>query len=150
MRLTLLFPILCALLLFGCDPKVNQRQARYDATDCPSCIEGKCTNCKATGKCAHCDEKGNRVTSTKNYTGEGVKLVDTPEPCPFCKATGTCSYCEGSGKCHACDGEGKSTDWEKKSGAKNDIPVSPVTAPTADSSAAPTDSSATADTAAAK
>ncbi len=113
MRLTLLFPILCVLLLLGCDPKSYQRQARYDANDCPSCVNGSCVDCKSTGKCTHCDGNGKRTTSTKNYTGEGIKLVDYEESCPFCKGTGKCHYCEGSGKCGSCDGSGKSSDWEQ-------------------------------------
>ena len=113
MRLSLLLPILCALLLFGCDPKVNQREARYDPNDCPTCLNGTCAMCKGTSKCSYCDGKGKRITSTKNFTGEGVKLVDYEETCSFCKGTGKCHYSEGTGKCGTCEGSGKSSDWEK-------------------------------------
>lgn len=113
MRLLSLISILMLLFLSSCDPKVDQRAERYDPSDCPTCVEGVCPHCHGDKECAQCDGKGTRITSTKNYTGEGIKLVDTPEPCPFCKGTKLCSYCEGSGKCYQCDGEGKSDEWEK-------------------------------------
>ena len=52
----------------------------------------------------------------KNYTGEGVELVDISEACPFCtKDAGKCHYCEGTGKCKTCDGNGRTEAgaWEK-------------------------------------
>ncbi len=89
----------------GCDPKVEERQARYSKTDCAVCDKGVCRYCEGSKECQHCVD-GKRTTSTKNYTSAGIELVDIVEDCPHCKKTGKCHHCEGSGKCHQCDGKG--------------------------------------------
>lgn len=95
-----------SLLCMGCDPKVDQRAPRYNPEECPICLSsGECRTCDGTGKCSHCKGTGTRVTSTKNYTGEGVALVDYEEECPFCAGTGKCDHCKGSALCNSCQGK---------------------------------------------
>ncbi len=113
MRLISLLSILTLLFLSSCDPKVDQRAERYDPADCPTCVNGTCQSCHGKKECAQCKGKGTRITSTKNYSGEGIKLIDIPETCPFCKGSALCSYCDGSGKCYQCDGTSKTDEWEK-------------------------------------
>lgn len=112
MRLISLFSVLVLILLSSCDPKVDQRAPRFDPAVCPSCKGGVCAHCKGKKECQQCNGTGTRVTSTKNYTGEGVKLVDLPETCPFCKGSGLCEYCEGTGDCYKCEGTTQSEEWE--------------------------------------
>ena len=103
----------CSLLFIACDPKIDQRAQRYDATVCPICpsLKGNCRTCSGTGKCSFCDN-GTRTTSTENFTGEGINLISYQEPCPFCRETGVCSHCRGSKVCFACDGTQKvDTNW---------------------------------------
>ncbi len=115
MRLFTLLSIVAVLFFSGCDPKVDQRAPRYTQTECPSCKEGVCAHCHGEKACTQCNGTGTRVTSTKNYTGEGLKLVDIEETCPFCKGSKLCSYCDGNGKCYQCDGtrEVNSENWEE-------------------------------------
>ena len=98
----------CVVFIVACDPKIEQRAARYDAQDCPVCnLSGKCRTCDGSGKCTFCGGDGKRISSTKNYTGEGVNLIDYEEDCPFCKASGICSHCKGEKVCSACGGTHK-------------------------------------------
>lgn len=103
----------CSLLFIACDPKVEQRAARYNPQECPICdVSGKCRTCDGSGKCAFCNGTGTRITSTKNYTGEGINLIDYEEPCPFCKNTGVCAHCNGEKLCSACGGTHEvDTNW---------------------------------------
>ena len=104
----------CSLFFIACDPKIDQREARYNPAECPVCpsLKGKCRTCRGTGECSFCDGKGTRTTSTKNYTGEGINLIDYKEDCPFCRKTGVCSHCEGNKLCFACEGTQKvDTNW---------------------------------------
>ncbi len=112
MKFLQLFLIIATLFLTSCDPKVNERADRYDPADCPTCHEGECSYCNGNKECTQCDSEGQRGTSTENYTGEGIELVDLTTDCPFCKGTNLCSYCEGTGKCYRCNGEGSSDNWE--------------------------------------
>ena len=107
-----LLMILVAIALSSCDPKVNQRAPRYNPDKCPTCIDGTCIHCHGDEKCQYCNGTGIRTTSTKNYTGEGINLVDYQDTCPFCHGTGKCSYCDGDSKCYQCEGTSKSSDWE--------------------------------------
>ena len=108
-------PLLLSIFLIvftSCDPKVDQRAPRYNPAECPTCHDGTCILCHGDGKCQYCNGTGIRVSSTKNYTGEGIKLVDIKETCPFCHGTGKCPHCEGTGKCYECDGTHHVKDWK--------------------------------------
>ncbi|MDR0304267.1 MAG: hypothetical protein LBH98_05810 [Chitinispirillales bacterium] len=107
---TLLF---FSLFIVSCDPKINERAERYSVQTCPVCdISGKCRTCNGSGKCSFCGATGKRISSTKNYTGEGINLVDYEEDCPFCKTSGICSHCKGEKICSFCDGTHKvSSNW---------------------------------------
>ena len=111
MRKGLLSLFVLLLLLVGCDPKVDQRAERYSPDKCPTCVNGTCVICHGTEKCQYCHGTGTRVSSTKNYTGEGVNLVDLTEPCPFCHGTGKCPSCEGTAKCYTCNGTDTVHNW---------------------------------------
>ena len=110
-KIFLLF--ICAAFIIGCDPKIEQRAARYNAQTCPVCdVSGKCRTCGGNGKCSFCGGNGKRITSTKNFTGEGINLIDYEEDCPFCGASGICGHCKGEKVCSACDGKRKvDTNW---------------------------------------
>ena len=114
--------LICAAFFIGCDPKIDRRAPRYDAQECPICgVKGKCRTCKGTGKCSFCNGKGKRITSTKNFTGEGINLIDYEEECPFCKGTGTCAHCRGEKTCSACGGLHKvDKDWNFLTGKKSE------------------------------
>jgi len=103
----------CSLLFVACDPKINERAARYNPEECPICnVGGKCRTCAGSGECRFCNGTGTRITSTESFTGQGVNLVSYEEKCPFCKATGVCSHCDGRKICFACDGTHKvDTNW---------------------------------------
>jgi len=112
----------CSLLFIACDPKIYERAARYNAEECPISgnIHGKCRTCKGTGKCGFCSGSGTRTTSTKNFTGEGINLINYKEDCPFCRKTGVCSHCTGSKVCFACEGTRKvDTNWTFLVGENN-------------------------------
>jgi hypothetical protein len=88
--------VVCSLFFIACDPKINERAARYNPTECPICpSSGKCRTCQGTGECGFCSGSGIRTTSTKNYTGEGINLINYEEDCPFCRKTGVCYHCNG-------------------------------------------------------
>jgi len=63
-----------------------------DAKKCTECRDGKCRNCKGTGRFA--------------YTGLGNKIED--KPCPVCKEKTTCIKCDGTQeekfRCRSCYG----------------------------------------------
>jgi len=102
------------LLFIACDPKIDERAARFDPESCPvKCpvkksetgeIVGVCRTCSGDGKCSFCNGTGTRVSSTKNFTGSGLNLVDYETPCSFCNATGICSHCKGAKLCNICGG----------------------------------------------
>jgi hypothetical protein len=100
--------LICIFFLIGCNPEIDRRAARYNKEDCPVCdVSGKCRTCTGSGKCTFCGGAGKRISSTKNYTGEGVNLIDYEEDCPFCNESGICSHCKGEKICNACNGTHK-------------------------------------------
>jgi hypothetical protein len=118
------------LLFIACDPKIDERAPRFDPEACPvKCpvgknaageVVGKCRTCSGSGKCSFCDGTGVRVSSTKNFTGEGLNLVDYETPCPFCNATGICSHCNGAKLCNICGGTRRvEPGWEVLSGVRD-------------------------------
>ena len=100
--------LICGAVLTGCNPKVDERAARFNAEECPVCnAKGECRTCKGSGVCQFCGGDGKRITSTKNYTGEGINLIDYEEDCPFCEKSGQCYHCDGAKLCNACEGTRK-------------------------------------------
>ena len=119
------------LLFIACDPKIDERAERFGKELCPvKCpvqksetgeVIGACRTCSGEGKCSFCDGTGTRVSSTQNYTGAGINLMDYEVPCPFCDATGVCSHCKGTKLCNICDGTRRvERGWEILSGVNND------------------------------
>jgi RecJ-like exonuclease len=94
--------------------RMDQREKRYDETECPFCVPkpGTCFYCGGTTKCSFCNGTGIRKTGTPDIAEEGIQKASYEEKCPYCEGSGVCRYCKGSGKCWACDGTGKVTSWD--------------------------------------
>jgi RecJ-like exonuclease len=108
------FFALAALLAIGSCARMDKREARYDASECPFCsvTPGECSYCHGSKKCAHCNGTGVRKTGSPVIAEENIGATSYEEKCPYCSGTGTCRYCRGKGICWACDGDGKVESWD--------------------------------------
>ncbi|MFW5959798.1 MAG: hypothetical protein ACOCSE_01610 [Chitinivibrionales bacterium] len=116
MRITcILAMVLIPVLMLGsCAPEVEDKESRYDESECPFCTidPGVCTYCNGSHDCPFCEGDGIREVSTENYPGMEAEAVTYEIECPFCHGNGECPYCNGSGECWACDGDGNIENWK--------------------------------------
>lgn len=66
-----------------------------DGNDCTNCSDGRCPNCKGSGK-------------TYVFVGykNGQPVSDGPYKCQVCNGYGKCTVCQGKGSCSACHSTG--------------------------------------------
>lgn len=132
MKKIVFIAMIFGLFFTACDPKIDERAQRYDPELCPvKCpvkknaqtgeTVGKCRTCTGEGACSFCNGTGTRVSSTRNFTGEGINLTDYETACPFCGASGVCSHCRGTKLCNICDGTRRmEPGWSILSGIKKE------------------------------
>jgi DnaJ-class molecular chaperone len=106
--------LIIGVLLCASCARMEIRQARYDAKQCPFCAlsGGTCSYCTGKGKCSMCDGSGKRFTGAPKIEEEGIRKSSYTETCPYCKGSGVCRFCEGSKKCWACNGTSQAGDWQ--------------------------------------
>lgn len=103
--------VLSALFALSSCARMDQREKRYDETQCPFCSvkPGVCIQCGGTLKCNICSGTGKVISK---FTEDGKKITTSTAECSFCNGTGKCPKCNATGKCWACKGTGKVTDWD--------------------------------------
>lgn len=124
----ILSALLAAILLSSCSPRMEQREVRYDAKQCPFCSldKGVCSYCNGSAKCTLCDGTGKRLTATPAIEEEGLNQASYTETCPYCKGAGVCRYCNGNKKCAACEGSGNAGDWNFYKRFSERLPASTI------------------------